>query len=153
MGNTAEAQQTVKAALELQPTFVDAMLLNGQLMMQTGDAEAAVEVLRQAAKLEPKNYEVRFQLARALGLAGRREESKQQNEVAEELLKKHEEFTRLNSQAIKEPFNVELRIEIGERAIDLDKPDAVEKIFVSIFIAHGNLRFDYGICSLLCGLY
>jgi tetratricopeptide (TPR) repeat protein len=146
LGGKEEAAKLIEETLQSQPTYVGALLLKGRISMEGSDPAAAVQSLRRAAELEPKNYGVRFQLARALQLVGRQEEANKENEFATELGKQIEKYSELNVRAIDEPDNADLRVEIGELAVYLDKLQLAREWFqAALFIdpTHERARKNF----------
>ena len=128
LGDTEKALQQTEEALALDNSNADAFLLKGRLLLEANDA-GAVAPLKLAALLEPKNFEVQFQLAQALRLAGQMEEAEAVNKLANELRDKFERFSQLNQQAVDDRANAELRVEIGELAVELGRGDLAREWF------------------------
>ncbi|MCC6716383.1 MAG: tetratricopeptide repeat protein [Acetobacteraceae bacterium] len=69
-GDHAAAERQYRAALDLAPLLPQALHLLGVLLTETGRAQAACLVLRQAALLRPGDADIRLALARACAECG-----------------------------------------------------------------------------------
>ncbi|MCC6928865.1 MAG: hypothetical protein IT359_07730 [Gemmatimonadaceae bacterium] len=67
-GRTAEAEQALRQALQLEPSSAGALAL-AQLLLQRKDVPAAIPLLEQAVRIEPTNTAALYQLSLAYGLA------------------------------------------------------------------------------------
>jgi predicted O-linked N-acetylglucosamine transferase (SPINDLY family) len=74
-GRLAEAEKTYREVLSENPDQVDALNLLGTLVLQTGNADQAVEMLGRAVRLNPNLAGVHANLGSALAALGRREEA------------------------------------------------------------------------------
>jgi len=75
LGETAEAQKSYRAALELDPKLADASANLSALLLDAGNAESALPILEQALKTTPKHPGLLVNRALALEAAGRQEEA------------------------------------------------------------------------------
>jgi len=64
--------------VEADPQNSDASYDLGKALLLEGDAESALPALRHASELKPADPSVHYQLARALGKMGRKEEAQQE---------------------------------------------------------------------------
>jgi tetratricopeptide (TPR) repeat protein len=67
------------------PDFADARYELGKALLQKGDVKGSIENLELAAKLNPDQAHVHFQLGRAYIAAGRRAEGESQLEMSKQL--------------------------------------------------------------------
>jgi len=116
------ARRLLAEALQLAPAHLDASQLLATLDLESGDAAAAVEVLRRAVERHPKEYRVRYRLSQAYQRLGEEELAREQIQAMKDLRKLRERFTKLHEQAIADPADVETRYELGVVAARLDKP-------------------------------
>jgi tetratricopeptide (TPR) repeat protein len=75
--NYEEALKNVETALELMPTYVDALVVRGRILRALDRYTEAVQVLQEAVKLEPSWFEPLAELGAALRKVGRWDESLQ----------------------------------------------------------------------------
>jgi tetratricopeptide (TPR) repeat protein len=80
-----EAEQYLRRAIELAPSFAKPAEDLGLLLLDTGRDEEAVEVLRNAVRLDPGSEIAQFNLGKALARVGRGAEADQAFEAAFEL--------------------------------------------------------------------
>jgi tetratricopeptide (TPR) repeat protein len=74
-GQFDAARERVQLALTLQPRSADANTLLGKVLLKQGKSADAVPPLELAVAQNPKDSNLRFQLARAYQLSGRRQEA------------------------------------------------------------------------------
>lgn len=123
LGDPDLAIRKADAALELQPNLIAAILTRASIELERGRAENVVELLQSTADAHPGNYEVLFQLVKALRLAGRNAEADAKSGRLAELDKLVDEFARLNSAAFGDLGNAQLRLQLGQLAQQLDRPE------------------------------
>jgi tetratricopeptide (TPR) repeat protein len=130
-GDAASAGKLVDEAMKLEPKQLAAMQMRATLDMEANDAESAVRILRQAVQDYPKDFRLRYQLARAYQRLGEQESAQEQLDTMQELRKLRLRFTELHKQAIAEPANVEIRYQLGVVAGQLDEPELAQSWFTA----------------------
>lgn len=85
MGRVEEAEALVDAVLAKYPRYSLALLIKGDIALQSGRPAEAVEPLREAVELAPGDTQARYQLARALSGAGRDSEAREADAKAASL--------------------------------------------------------------------
>jgi tetratricopeptide (TPR) repeat protein len=123
LGEVAEARRLLDQTLRAAPANLPALLLLGTIVLEGGDAKAAVEVLSQAATAYPKDYTVRFKLERAYRRLGDTQRADQQARIAAEMKRLREQFSKLHETAAAEPNNADVRCQLGILAGRMDRPD------------------------------
>jgi tetratricopeptide (TPR) repeat protein len=84
-GQLDRASERVRLALEVQPQSSDANALLGKVLLKQGKAADAVGPLAAAVAQNPRDANLRFQLARAYQQAGRKEEAAREFAEAQRL--------------------------------------------------------------------
>jgi len=120
--NRSAAKTLVDEAVKLDPNHLEAMHLKGMLELEAGDATFAADTLSNAVKLYPKEWRLRYTLARAYRRLGDQDKSAEHLKVMEELRKLRDRFTKLHAQAIRNADDADLRYQLGLMASQLDKP-------------------------------
>lgn len=121
-GDQTAARKLVGEALQLAHDHLDAMQLRAIMDLESNDAPSAVRILRQAVASHPKQWRVRYQLARAYRQAGQQELAQEQIEIMQELRRLRDRFTKLHDHAMADPADVETRYQLGLVARQLDLP-------------------------------
>ncbi len=119
LGDFVEAEQLVLQCIRKDPTLPDGQRILGLLAMQTGKPEDAKEALENAARLDPGNDRVFFQLSNVLRQLG-------QTDAADAAYNKHQqiktlklEYIELNVQAAQQTDNARVRVRIASIAEQL----------------------------------
>ncbi len=130
-GDKGEARRLVDEALELDPKHLDAMRLKATLDLEENKVESAVRVLCRAVEHHPKDFRLRYQLARAYQRLGEADLAEEQLDIEEELRQFRKRFTELHKEAIANPANAETRYQLGLVAQQLDEPELARDWFVA----------------------
>jgi tetratricopeptide (TPR) repeat protein len=125
-GEPEVARELVDEALALDPGQWKALDLKATLELEAGDAAAAAATLRQAVEHHPKDYAVRYRLARAYQRLGERQRAEEELAAMKELRALRDRFTELHEQAMQDPADAETRYQLGVVAGQLDKPDLAQ---------------------------
>lgn len=119
LGDFVEAEQLVRQCIRKDPTLPDGQRILGLLAMQTGKPEDAKQALENAARLDPGNDRVFFQLSNVLRQLG-------QTDAADAAYNKHQqikilklEYIELNVQAAQQTDNASVRVRIASIAEQL----------------------------------
>jgi Flp pilus assembly protein TadD len=75
----------MKEVIQADPNFGNAYFELGKTQLQQGDVGGAIMNLEKAAKLEPEQAHVRYQLGRAYLAAGRQSEGQAQLDLSRQL--------------------------------------------------------------------
>jgi tetratricopeptide (TPR) repeat protein len=122
-GQADLAQRLTRQALNAAPDDPSTLLLQGRIFLERGDAKAAVETLARAVQLHPMDYALHYNLSQAYNRTGEEENARQAAQRAEQLRTLREEFAALHLQAISAPMNADLRVQLGNLAVKLDRSD------------------------------
>lgn len=122
-GDTPGARNLVGEALGLEPAHLGALQLRAMIELDSNDTASAIRTLRQAVEYHPKEFRVRYQLARAYQQLGQTELAQEQVEAMQALRPLRMRFTELHEQAIEDSTDAEIRYELGVVAGELGKPE------------------------------
>ena len=123
LGDSLKAISKANDALHLNPDLVSAILTRASIELETGKAVNVIDLLERAAAAHPGNFEILFQLVKALRLAGRVEEADEKSRRLAELEKLVDEFAKLNATAFSDLGNADLRFQLGQLALKIDRAD------------------------------
>lgn len=123
MGDPATAISKADDALALNPDLVSAILTRASIELEVGKPENVIGMLEDAAASHPGNFEILFQLVKALRQAGRNSEAAEKSGRLAELEALVTEFARLNAIAFRDLGDAQLRFQLGQLAQQMDRPD------------------------------
>ena len=119
LGDFDKAEKWVRHSIRRSPTLPHGQRILGLIAMQTGKPAEAKQALENAARLDPGNDRVFFQLSNVLRQLG-------QTDAANEAFNKHEqiktlklEYIELNVQAAQQTDNAGIRVKIASIAEQL----------------------------------
>ncbi len=119
LGDFDKAEEWVRHSIRRSPTLPHGQRILGLIAMQTGKPAEAKQALENAARLDPGNDRVFFQLSNVLRQLG-------QTDAANEAFNKHEqiktlklEYIELNVQAAQQTDNAGIRVKIASIAEQL----------------------------------
>jgi Flp pilus assembly protein TadD len=125
LGRTSEALARIEQALAAE-TSHSAWMLKGTMLLENGQTDEAIPALQRAVEQSPKDYHARYKLVQALRLGGRADDASRESAVADELRATWERFSQLNTSAITDPQNADLRYELGQLAEQLGRPELAQ---------------------------
>lgn len=114
LGRDREAKQTVDQVLRGGETQ-RALVLRGLMLLDAGQASAAVAPLRRAVELQPEDFETRAKLTQAYAQAGNADGARQELVEFERIKKIRQEIHELTLVAANRPDAAETRYELGLR--------------------------------------
>ena len=123
LGEPVKAIGKANDALALDPGLVSAILTRTSIELEVGKAENVIDLLEKTAATHPGNFEILFQLVKALRLAGRVAEADAKSGRLAELERLVDEFAKLNATAFRDLGNADLRFQLGQLALQIDRPD------------------------------
>ena len=123
LGEYEDAQRLISDALRESPNDFKALLLQGQILMESGEIDQAVAVFKKSVNQDPSDYHARFHLVQSLRRAGNEAEADRHEIISEELRAAWSKFSDLHIDAIDQPTNAEIRNEIAAIAEDLGRLD------------------------------
>lgn len=125
-GNVAAAKAVLDRALKLKSDNLDGLLLRGTMLLEEGDAQAAIEAFQRAIKAHHKDYKAHFKLSEAYSKAGQQQRSDAERKEAENIRFILEEFSTLHKAASERPDDMQVRLRLASLAHQLDRPDLAE---------------------------
>ena len=123
LGNLGVALELLKQSLDTNPQQRDAILLKGTIQVQDKQYNDAITALLEGLEYHPKDDQLMYKLAEAYRGVSDNENAEKYIAMSEELRQKRERFSKLNTDAIAEPTNVEMRLELGKLAEEIGKPE------------------------------
>lgn len=123
LGNVAAARRLVQKRLASSPDDYDALLLYGTVLVEAGEAAEAVELLTQIIEQRPREYKPHLKLAEAYRGLKQDQRAREEMALGEELRSMWQRFAELHQEALAQPDSADLRSEIGDLAIKLDRPE------------------------------
>ena len=123
LGDKRGALDLTEQALTEQPAHMPSAKLRSTILLEEGRAEDAVALLEETIERYPYDHVLPYTLSLAykrLGDDARAETAMEQSEL---LKKKWEEFSALNTDAIQQPSNADIRFQLGSLARDLGRAD------------------------------
>jgi tetratricopeptide (TPR) repeat protein len=126
IGQTSLAKESLDAALKQDIGNLDGMLLRGTILLEEGDATAAVKVFQRAAQVRPKDYLAHFKLAQAYSQAGKQDRAQIEQKLADQIREVRKEFADLHQAAWDRPRDFQVRLRLATLAQELDRPDLAD---------------------------
>ena len=123
LGRRDEARTLVVAALAAEPQNRAALVLEGTILLEDGDAAAAVVGLQRAVAIDPHDYLASLTLARALGHLGKDEEAAAARTRADAIRELRRTFADLHREAWERPRDAEVRRRLADIAARLGRAD------------------------------
>jgi tetratricopeptide (TPR) repeat protein len=108
-----DAERLAKHALELNSQERLALLVLGKLAIDRRQPKRALLLLDRAAEAAPTDSDVHFSLAVALRASGQVQRAQAEMDMAQNLKGLRERSDKLFQQTIKEPYNAEVRYQLG----------------------------------------
>jgi tetratricopeptide (TPR) repeat protein len=119
LGDFVEAEQLVRQCIRKDPTLPDGQQILGLLAMQTGKPEDAKQALENAARLDPGNDRVFFQLSNVLRQLGQTDAADAAYDEHQQIKTLKLEYIELNVQAAQQTDNASVRVRIASIAEQL----------------------------------
>lgn len=113
LGDAAQARQLAERSLEAGPRQRLAIMVLGNLAFDQRNYQRAVEMLSRAAEQAPTDYELRYSFVTALRAAGHTDQAEEELQAVEELHRVRQEFDELLQRAIEEPYEADIRYQLG----------------------------------------
>lgn len=134
LGDNAKAQALLDEALARAPDDLPALLLRGTILRASGDLSGAAEAFAEATQHHSKDYHLRYKLAQTYRQLGEDELADEHAAAAEDLRKLWRKFSELHLAAVEQPVNADLRYQIGQIALQLDRPDLARNWFLAALL-------------------
>ena len=113
-GDPQDALKLLGQALEIAPASHKANLLSGRIKLESGDPELAIANLKAAIQSDPFDFDAHFILTAAYRQLGQKEQAEKQFATQESVREFRVRMAELNSRAIKNPSDAEVRLELAE---------------------------------------
>lgn len=123
LGNFDVALEQLDQALQANPQQRDAILLTGTIQVQDKKYNDAIAALLEGLEYHPKDDQLMYKLAEAYRGVGDSANAEKYISMSDELRQKRERFSKLNTDAIAEPTNVGMRLELGQLAEEIGRPE------------------------------
>lgn len=122
-GKIDEAQKEVRAALELAPSFLPALLLRADLALEQERLDEAYDFAHRAVAAYPTESSARQRLGLVYQRLGRLVDAEAELRKMESLKELRLRFTELHERAAQNPYDVDVRCELGRVARELGMDD------------------------------
>jgi tetratricopeptide (TPR) repeat protein len=126
LGDLSLAKEALADALARDGNYLDALLLQGTILLEEGNAPEAVEFFRRASRTHPKDYLAHFKLAQAYSQADQKELAEGEQKLADKIRELRKEFADLHQVAWDRPRDVQVRLRLASLANELDRPDLAD---------------------------
>lgn len=123
LGEGAAALPLLDQALRLTPEYHGLWLMRGRVLLEQKQFDRAVAALEQAARLKPKDYDVQYQLGRAYAAAGRGDDARRQQALADELKRTWAALSELTGEAMSKPLDPGVRERLAQLCEQIDRPE------------------------------
>jgi tetratricopeptide (TPR) repeat protein len=121
-GELATAEAAAEQAVEAAPEDAKPLFVLGRILLLQRQFEAAIKILQRAVEVAPSDHEPRFLLGRALLQSGRKEEGQTQLARSEALKQIFLKMAELHLDAIAQPQDAGVRLQLAELAEQLGRP-------------------------------
>jgi tetratricopeptide (TPR) repeat protein len=146
LGNSEAALRLLDEALAESPSTLDTLELKGRILLEEGEIEEAAHLFEEAVRDNPKDYIVRLQLAQTYRRLGRDEEAREHGTTGSRLRDMWNRFADLHEDAIDHPTDVEVRLQIGLLAVELNRGDLAKEWFRAVLHldpSHQQARVEF----------
>jgi len=126
LGETSLAKEALARALARESENLDALVLQGTLLLEDGDSRRAAEVFRSAVHAHPMDYLAHLKLAQALSQASEPDLAQAEQKKADYIRELRRVFSELHQVAWDSPDDIQVRLRLAELAKELGRPDLEE---------------------------
>ena len=138
LGEGEEAKRLAQKALDTGVEVPLALSVLGKLAVDERRYDDAIEFLTRGAEAVPSDYHTQYSLSTALRAAGRNDDAEKQLAVVESLRELREKFEALLEQAEKDPYDADIRYQLGLLSSQLGLPDVMTKWMKAAVILDPN---------------
>jgi tetratricopeptide (TPR) repeat protein len=132
LGKTAPARAALKEILAVSKDNYKALFLQGKIEFADDKPEEAFQWLRKAERLAPRESDITHTMIVVLQRLNRTEEAEKYVKRQQEILDLHDQLIKYRKQLRRDPFNVELRYQIGRLNMLLGRDDEAYQWFVMV---------------------
>ena len=129
LGKSAAARAALKQILSISKNSVKPMILQAKIDYADDQPAEALRWLRQAERLAPSEPDITHTMIICLERLHRTEEAEKYIKRQREILDLHDQLINFRKQVRREPFNVELRYQIGRLNMLLNRDDEAYEWF------------------------
>lgn len=122
-GNPQKASQVLTDYLKSDPSDVEALVLQGKLLVDTHDFEMAIDTFQTALKYDPSAQDAHFQIGQVYARLNQTDLANRHLAQHRRLLDSKVRLYELEQQAAREPHNVAVRRELAEMYSEIQLPD------------------------------
>jgi tetratricopeptide (TPR) repeat protein len=127
VGRTAEARALLDAVLREDPNHRTALRVRGQMEFLAGDLPEAEKWLREAVRVAPADYQVRFSLVQCLKQAHKDDAAHEEELIAEKLKTRQDRLGDIRGRQMSvRPYDPDLRCQLGVLLDSLGYADVAE---------------------------
>lgn len=123
IGDRDGARGIVKRLLGTSPDDLGALVLAGEIELEDGDPQGALEPLERVVAKHPRDYVARLKLAQAYAGCGREADAEAARAEAERIRALRRTFADLHQEAWGSPGDADVRRRLAAMAAELDRPD------------------------------
>ena len=138
VGEREEAKRLALQARDSGQPVPLALTVLGKLAVDERRYDDAIEFLTEGAEAAPSDYHMQYSLLTALRAAGREDAAEEQLAVAESLRELREKFEALQQQAEDDPYDADIRYQLGLVCSQLGLPDVTRKWMKAAVILDPN---------------
>jgi tetratricopeptide (TPR) repeat protein len=122
LGRHEEARAVLDHTLATQTPSGDLYRLRAKMHLEAGEPQAAATLLKRALALDRHDFASRYQLVLAYRQLGDATEAAEQQRLFDRSQKDFAELSRLNHEALKDPWDQAVRLDLAAVCDRLDKP-------------------------------
>src|SRR6202043_142004 len=127
IGKLDATRQTLKGLLAVEPDFVKAIFLQAQVELAQDKPAEALKWLRKAERYAPMQADINHTFVLVFEHLNQKEEADRYAKKQQEILTKLERLQALRKQFRREPYNVDLRFQIGRLLMELHRDGEAEE--------------------------
>ena len=129
LGDERKAQSALEQSLEADPSNSRSLMLKATRAREKGNIQLARTTLESAVAAHPHDFDFRFHLMTAYNALGEKDKAREQQKEMTKLRNLRTQFTALHHQAMSNPKDASLRIELAKTAMELGQADLAESWF------------------------
>lgn len=125
-GDATAAKAALDRALKKKGDNLDGLILRGDMLLEEGNAQAAIEAFQRAVKAQPNDYGAHFKLSQAYRRANEQQLAGAEQKEAERIRVIRDEFSLLHKTAAEHPRDINVRLRLAFLARELGRPELAE---------------------------
>jgi len=132
LGKAAAARAALKETLDVSKDNFKVFFLQAKIEFADDKPEEALKWLRKAERLAPRESDITHTMIVVLQRLNRTEEAEKYVKRQQEILDSHDQLIKYRKQLRRDPFNVELRYQIGRLNMVLGRDDEAYEWFLMV---------------------